>query len=115
MIALLILLAGLVSFLLWRAMGGRPDFELWIHEHRVECIRGEVPGSFLHAGAEVARIAGLRHGRIRGYLDGNSVRLRFSSAVPEAVRQRFRNVWPHEATPGPRPPRSGGPRRRARG
>ncbi len=115
MIALLILLAGLVSFLLWRAMGGRPDFELWIHEHRVECIRGEVPGSFLHAGAEVARIAGLRRGRIRGYLDGNSVRLRFSSAVPETVRQRFRNVWPHEATPGPRPPRSGGPRRRARG
>lgn len=115
MIALLILLAGFVSFLLWRAMGGRPDFDLRIRGHRVECVRGEVPGSFLHAGAEVARIAGLRRGRIRGYLDGNSVHLRFSSAVPETVRQRFRNVWPHDATPGPHPPRSGGPRRRARG
>lgn len=107
--------AAVVLAVLARRRAGRPDFELRLHPHGATVRRGEVPDAFLASCTEVARIAGIERGWIRGYGTAAAVRLRFSASIPEPVRQRFRNVWPHGAPPAPRPPRPGAPRRRARG
>jgi hypothetical protein len=86
----------------------RSTFVIEIVEGEARVRRGNPPAGFASACTDIARLHGVRSGRIEGVGQGRHARLRFSSGIPERARQPFRNVW----TPPPAP-RPGG--RRARG
>lgn len=70
-----------------------PLFVIRVRSGTLTASRGAVTSKFLVDCGEVLRDHGVSHCTIKGFRSGNSVFLRFSKEVPNAVRQRLRNVW----------------------
>jgi len=83
-------------------------FLIEFHNGTPRVRQGRPPAGFLSACADIARLYGIRSGRIRCIRAMGTQQLRFSRDIPERARQPLRNVW----TP---PPTGGPPGRRAWG
>ncbi|ANB02551.1 DUF3634 family protein [Ectothiorhodospira sp. BSL-9] len=103
MFAILALGAGL---LIWHA---RIAFVVKLQDGKAQAQRGTPPPDFLRGCGDVARMYGIKQGRIRGIRSGQGIRLSFSRDIPEHTHQPFRNVWT------PPPGGNGGGGRRAAG
>jgi len=89
---------ALVACLVYVAWHARTVFVIEIGPDGARLRRGRPPPGFVVACTEVARMHGLKRGRIKGLRTGSGIRLRFSADIPERLHQRFRNVW--EPPPG---------------
>lgn len=100
LLSILLALAVLL-FLGWLAMGGRTVFVVEFVDGVAYTRRGRPPGGFVSACTDVARLYGIRRGRIRAVRGRGTVRLTFSKEIPERARQPLRNVWTPPPTGGP--------------
>jgi hypothetical protein len=64
-----------------------------IHDGKAVGIRGGVPASILNAFSSVAGVYALDRAIIAVRRSGRSAGFSFSGTVPDAARQRFRNIW----------------------
>ena len=71
----------------------RPRFVIAVRQGKVHVLRGEAPAGFLRECRSLVEAQGVPDMTVTGVRNGSATRLRFSRGAPDAVRQRFRNVW----------------------
>ncbi len=62
--------------------------------------RGTLPGGFLAACRDIARLQGLEDGWVELVGKGKHQHLRFSRTLPPSARQAISNCWTPPSTPG---------------
>jgi hypothetical protein len=98
---LLLLLAGLVVWQVWRA--SRPRlFAVRLDEGTPRAARGVVTPAFLQRVREVASDHGVTAGRVIGVMRGPHIGLEFSRQFPGPARQQLRNWWAMSGWPAPK-------------
>ena len=88
-----VLVAGLVIWGLWRIGRPRPVFVVRIADGEPRAVAGTVTPAFLQCVREVAASYGIASGRVTGTACGHLIRLHFSRQIPEPGRQKMRNWW----------------------
>src|SRR5262245_51838027 len=88
-----LLIAGLLIWGLWRAGQPRRVFMVRIADGEPRCVAGAVTPAFLARVREVAAAHGAKAGWVRGLARGARIRLAFSRQIPEPARQQVRNWW----------------------
>ncbi|MGM0677705.1 DUF3634 family protein [Ectothiorhodospira marina] len=106
LLLMFVILAAGAGLLLWHA---RAAFVVQLKNGATQVKRGTPPPGFVRGCGDVARMYGLKQGRISGIRTGQGIQLRFSRDIPEHTHQPFRNVWT------PPPGGNGGGGRRAAG
>ena len=77
----------------WFAFKPRYDFAIRIQQGVPMVTHGKVTAAFLLEVAEVCRQLGVQRGWVGGVRRGRKIMLSFSRRMPEAARQRLRNLW----------------------
>ena len=72
-------------------------FVIRIHDGKPFLTKGNVPKGFLNDCELLARENDIHILIMKGVKKRNTVFLRFSPSVPQALQQRFRNVWANYA------------------
>ncbi|MBI2826211.1 MAG: DUF3634 family protein [Planctomycetia bacterium] len=100
---LVLLVAGVIAWGLWRSSRGRRVFVVRIVNGEPRTVAGKVTSAFLHRVREVAVGHNLTTGAVSGVTHGGRINLKFSRQVPEPGRQQLRNWWAESGwTAGPR-------------
>jgi hypothetical protein len=89
----LLVLAAMVGWGLWRICRPRPLFEIRLTNGIARRTRGNVSASFVNDVRETCRALGVTQGAIRGTARGNRIGLEFSGPISPVCRQRLRNLW----------------------
>jgi len=76
---------------LWRLVV-RPAFVIEVRDGTARLRRGEAPAGLVAEFSDVARDFGIQSGTIYGVRGRHGLTLDFSTVVPTAAHQRFRNV-----------------------
>lgn len=87
------LLLGGALVVAWIVAQPQAEFIVAVRNGVGSAKKGKVTDGFLAAVAEVCAEFGVTNCEIRGVARGKLISLRFSSAIPEAARQRLRNWW----------------------
>lgn len=88
----LIGLAAVVGVVVW-FLRPRPAFRIVVRGGEPVVTRGKVPQQFVDDCGSICSDLRLTSATIRGFNNGNGIRLRFSRQIPGAHEQRFRNAW----------------------
>jgi len=86
----LIVVAAAVAVGLLRS---RAEFVVVIENGSARLQRGQAPRGFIEDCERLCAERAIQSGRVTGTRRSGAVQLGFSAGIPEADRQRFRNVW----------------------
>jgi hypothetical protein len=93
------------GFLIWALVQmGRPRavFTVRLLRGELQASEGIVTPALLQELREIAAAHGVTNGVVRGYAQGQFIRLWFSAEFPPTARQRLRNWWASFGWPPPR-------------
>ncbi|NOH47036.1 DUF3634 family protein [Vibrio rotiferianus] len=88
-----ILIAAVVIF--WLIAVDRPVLKVNFDKGNLTKVKGHIPPSFKHNLQDIAEHFPF-DGQLKVYSQRTGMRLVFSKQVPKKVRQRIRNVFPHQ-------------------
>ncbi|WP_087017677.1 DUF3634 family protein [Thaumasiovibrio subtropicus] len=74
----------------------RPIIAMWFKDGDITKSKGNIPHGFLHDCKEIGHKQPFS-GSIKVYKNRFTTKLVFSKSVPAKVKQRIRNVFPHQA------------------
>ena len=79
--------------LLYLLVRSRPLFVIDIRDRKAVVRSGAVPAAFVRECDSLMAGQAVPDGTIKGYRAHGGIRLTFSTAIPTATHQSFRNVW----------------------
>ncbi len=98
-----LIIASIVVATLIVLLRRRPVFEITVESGRAHIISGKPPREFVREFRALCEDFDIASATIRGVRGAGTVRLEFSSGIPESHHQRIRNIWSIHARRSPPP------------